>query len=354
MIKLLQNLFQDLRSIVTQIWAFIAPPYRFSWETLFLLSIFSCLIAGLSKLGQATNRTTLFSETIASTTGLIFLLLTVAWFTTENPIKAFGLNWGHWITGALLAWIIFGNWAPINPQLLAISLPLFAALTSTVSEFVNPDLRLQKLNVSAYQRILIRSFSYGIISSWIAFGFTVQGWLGEYPSLLADDLSQSGFLQRVATWKKPQSRGVEMLEQAARYVDQRADGQSWSEVERWLLGLRREPEFMDLQVKARISDSPENKLWQIDTLIESIGNPEPQRRPAYLLSIFAIWKGPGSRPRGYTLQRDCQLIQQRRVHQDFLPDGVADDPVSQLAITTQVECGAIAGPEWILGNAPPG
>jgi len=285
-------------------WKLITPPYRFAWETLFLLSIFSCLMAAMS---------TGIVRFGISVSGFVFLILGTAWYLIENPIKLFGLNLAHWIPGGLISFLLFGYWLFVNPVLLVVSLPMSAAAVATVAEFVTPHLKLKSTDKSGYQRIVITVLSYLIVSCWVAFGFMIYHWFERYPSLTAvhefNSVGRSSFVVRIdlsLIVPTPASNAVNLLNQAEAIVKTSIHEKPWGEIiQPWANVVSQNPALLQDSLRLNQSDMPEANLWQVDTRIA-------RQDKGYDLYLVAIWKGPSTDPAGYYITKSCKVIQTQR------------------------------------------
>ncbi|MEP0871711.1 DUF5357 family protein [Trichocoleus desertorum AS-A10] len=271
----------------------LLPPKAFSWQTLILLSIFSCLMAALA--GDLVRD-------LLATCGWIFLIFGVGWFTTENPIQIGGLSLGPWITGILVSIFLFGEWLDERPSLLFISWPLISAAIASLGEFIQSGPRFRAPTPAGRQRLVILFLSNLIISCWFQLYFVIQGWLEIYPSLLANDFNQSNFVVRLGVQTTQAPTGVIILNQAEATLKAELEPRSWSEVERWLLTLKQQPTEFEHAVMQQLPASEENALWQLQAQIL----PD---QPDYTLQLLALWQGPSSDLASHYLTKTCRITQ---------------------------------------------
>ena len=127
----------------------------------------------------------------------------------------------------------------------------------------------------------------------------------QYPSLAADDFTQSSFVWRPQRFDKAAalSRGADMLNVAAQNVRTELEGKPWSQVERWLEQLDRQVPNLRQQVRDQLPRGAEADLWNLNAKVIS---------SAYDLQLQAVWVGPTSRGSGYQLTRTCRVTQGRR------------------------------------------
>ena len=281
-----KEIFDTLRKL-------LLPPKAFSWQTLILLSIFSCLMAALASE---------IIRNLLATCGWIFLIFGVGWFTTENPIKVGDLNLGPWITGILVSIFLFGEWLEEMPSLLFVSWPLISAAIASLGEFIGSGPRFKNPAPEGRQRLVILFLSNLIISCWFQLYFVIQGWLDIYPSLLANDFNQSNFVVRLGVQTSEPPTGVLILNQAEALLRTELEPRSWPEVERWLLTLKQQPTDFQDAVMQQLPPSEENALWQLQAQFL----PD---QPDYTLQLLALWQGPSSDLSGHYLTKTCRITQ---------------------------------------------
>ena len=339
-----------VKEILESLRQLLVPPQAFSWQTLILLSVFSCLMAALAN--------DLVKELLAAC-GWVFLIFGVGWFTTENPIKVGELSLGPWITGALVSIFLFGEWINELPELLFVSWPIISAAIASLGEFIQPGPQFKKPSPAGRQRLVILFLSNLIISCWFQFYFVIQGWLEQYPSLVANDFNQSNFVVRLGFQSTETPTGTIILNQAEAVLRADLEPQTWPEVERWLLNLKQQPTNFETAVMQQIPDSPENALWSFKTRILP-------GQPDYTLEMLALWQGPSSELAGYYLTRSC-LVTQTEILVEPTPPTVENSPavISNLAAPTPpansptpqpvnpstIKCGPISQP--IFGQPEP-
>ncbi|MBW4490291.1 MAG: DUF5357 domain-containing protein [Trichocoleus desertorum ATA4-8-CV12] len=282
-----------VKEILDTLQKLLLPPKAFSWQTLILLSIFSCLMAALA--GD-------LIRSLLATCGWIFLIFGVGWFTTENPIMVGGLSLGPWITGILVSIFLFGEWLDERPSLLFVSWPLISAAIASLGEFIQSGPRFKYPTQAGRQRLVILFLTNLIISCWFQLYFVIQGWLEIYPSLLANDFNQSNFVVRLGVQTTQAPTGVIILNQAEATLKAELEPRSWPEVERWLLTLKQQPTEFENAVMQQLPPSEENALWQLQAQIL----PD---QPDYTLQMLALWQGPSSDLASHYLTKTCRVTQ---------------------------------------------
>ena len=303
------------------------PPKAWSWQTLILLSS----ILGIAAVVGATVFTA-FLPVLVVLSGL-FLIGGVAWYTTKEPITIQGISIGSWVTGALICLLLFGIWG--NPALLPIGLiswPLVSAAVAAIPEFWHEGLKLKTPNPEVRQNLVILLLINLLLSCWLLFSFVVQGWLQQYPSIAADNLSQSFFVNRLDFGSTNQvSRGnlvLNNIETRLRDDKNGIDGKVWPDVERWLLSANDRVGKISQEVTQNLSRVEEDALWEYGANVTT-------RESGYNLNLLANSRAPSSRLEGYHLTKLCRIIlSRRRGLSERSPVSLSDlqcDPVSQPA-----------------------
>lgn len=294
----IDEIFKQLRKTLT-------PPKPDSWQTLLWLSVFSWAMSLLpvSQLIQG----------FIATCAWIFLIPGIHWFMHEEKFKVFDLTinvkkgltingiWlAPWITGALVCILLFSGitderdrthitllfWAPLS------------AIIAALPKFIAMGPKVKKPDPPGRQELVILLLTNLLLSCWFQLFFLTQSWLVDYPSLLTEDLSKSAFVVKFVN-NRPPSRGVTILEQAETVLKEELDGQSWSQVERWLLNLQPQMQQLENVVMTRIAPVKENALWHLQ------GQVLP--RTEYQMQMMAVWQGPSADGTGYHLIKPCQM-----------------------------------------------
>lgn len=332
--KFFGNLIKLIAEIFLVKWLLntFKPPGFFSWQTLFWLSIFSYFMSVLA------NSSGLGRHFLANM-GWLFLILMVAWWaSTAKDLKIGGPNGIHlapWITGALLSVYIFeilgSNRGQITPETI-IFWPIISALLVAIALFVGEGFKLAAPPPDKRQFLVILLGTQVLLSCWLQFYFVVQNWLEQYPSMLADDLSESAFLVKLESPQSARPRGAAILNLMGSELEKQFRDMPWSQVERVLLPEERNKLINEVRQKAQqiIAPVEEDKYWEITDKVSSQGS-------GYNLELRAIWQGPRLKPQQeYSLAKSCQMTQV------FPQTGDANSSV------TNVECGPVRG--WGIGN----
>jgi hypothetical protein len=295
--KFLQNIYDWLQKN-------LRPPSAFSWETLILLSLFSLYMAFLA---------TEWVAQLLIEFAWIFLIFGVFWGTTsanqfrvgyKSPVEP-GFPLSPWITGALVSIYIFSRNGELTQETL-VSWPIVSAIIAALPDFVGEGPRLKIPPPQKRQNLVILFGTQFLLSCWFQFYFVIQNWLGEYPSLLADDFQQSAFVvkRELATSTIP--RGALLLNTIEPKLFERLDGKPWPEVERLLLQDQRVKLISAVEKEAKQQISPkiaEDAHWIVNSAISS-------RNSGYNLDLRAIWQGPRAELQNqekYYVTKLCQI-----------------------------------------------
>jgi len=329
--KFLQKILNFLSAVIFLKWAanffkaiinIFVPPTPFSHQTLFLLSLFAYFMSILSD--------GIVRKILLAVVG-IFLISGVYWATTANKelwiyrdpkAKKEGLPLSAWITGAIfciyifvfLPMLLFDRISALGGQVALVAWPIISVIIAAAPNFMkleNDELRAKTPSPPRRQNLVILFGVNILVSCWFLFYFLIQNWLTQYPSLMADDFTQSAFVTNVAPtqleqqigFKPKQPRGVNILEAMELPLQEQLNGKLWSEVEKLLLPEERAKWVTTIaeQAKTKLSPVKEDRLWQVTSDVSS-------RDSGYTLELQAIWQGPHSRPEGsFPEQKSCLI-----------------------------------------------
>ena len=282
----MKHLFEWLRKLLT-------PPKAFSWQTLILLSLFSCSLSYIA---------TDIVQNMLATFGWIFLIWGVAWGTSEKQFFINGVCLSPWITGALICIFIFGSWSDGNPAYALIWWPSISGLIATIPDFLAKGLKLRLPSPKSRQKIIILLSSHFLVTCWIQFYFVIQTWLDQYPSLLVDNATKSAFVVKLDSTTPRSPRGTLVLNLMEPQIMTQLDNQPWSDVERWLLNRKQEIEKTSKLVQKELPKAEEDLWWSFDSKISS-------SQLGYNLQLLAFWQGPRSKEDIYVVEKVCQINQ---------------------------------------------
>ncbi|NEQ28457.1 MAG: DUF5357 domain-containing protein, partial [Microcoleus sp. SIO2G3] len=325
--RLLRDLF--FINLIVNIWQRAKPPKTFSWQTLYLLSLFSWIMSLLA-------RTEYVRDALAAM-GWLFLTLGTAWALGGRkfriPFFDIDIQPGPWVSGALNCIFIAASFPDLPDSVPYVLWPLISSFIASTTSFLKPSPALTIPKPSTRQNLAIVILANAILSCWIAFHFTVRDWLVEYPSIANGDISRSTFVNYFGLpgqqRRQQVSRGVSILSSAGDILTDRLDGRPWAEAERFLVDRDVEIARIEQQVQTRLDSVNENSLWQLRAL------PARENGNGYSLLLQALWQGPSSYDSGFYLTRSCDLNRAINLTNRQLPPGT---------IATQVRCGSISDP----------
>lgn len=304
----------------------LQPPRFFSWQTMILLSAFSWGIAlldiGLTALKEQQSSSV---YNLISNIGWIFFILGFHWLTIERKWLFNGFPIGAWFTGFftciyIFVWV-FGDINDKYPALPFVIWPLISAGISTFYKINYTRINDKKLPLTTIQDIVVLILISLLLSCWVQFHFVVQGWLQEYPSLLADKFDRSAFLVKIElpTDKPEPARGYKIISAVEKLIQSKVNNKPWQEVEKWLtesnkqlqgtwsavsqwiLKLNGIPKAVKNKILLELEEKKEDNLWYIEAKIEE------RVADYYQLVLKVIWRGPTWRSQGYELTKNCQI-----------------------------------------------
>lgn len=295
-------LFQFVVGIFEGTRKLFVPKKAYSWQTLIYLSFYSW---GLSLLAVG------YVQLIIAFLGWLFLIAGTAWYTTDDPLRVPGtfMPVGAVITGFLVSVFAFGHPEDVITPRTVVLWPTISGIITAIPEFIEGSetkttAKIPKPEVR--EKIIVLVASCMLISCWIQFYFVMDNWLTQYPTLLTDDFGRSSFVIRITepeTTEKNRipENGVNILDGIQIKVEQQLNKTPWSQVERWLLDATNEVSNLGNQViNEKLGEYQESKLWRTQARVANIPS-------GYRLDLLSIWLGPSSDPKGYYLQKSCQI-----------------------------------------------
>jgi hypothetical protein len=289
------KLFKPVTEIGWRIFRIFNPPRAFSWQTLLYLSVFSWIMAAL---------TVSFISNLISLFGWIFLILATAWYTTDNPLRIFGIPLGALITGGFVSVFVFGGGRQVVTPQSFVLWPTITALITGIPEFFEAGGKTKVPNRDTRQRIIILIGLGMVISCWLQFYFVMENWLQEFPTLRSDTFNRRSFVVR---WGEPvttPTNGMRILNGLDKVVEDELGDRPWSEVERWLLEARqRVGELSQEVIQDNLNKYDEKGLWRVQSRVTNL---KPVNS-GYNLELYAIWNGPSSDSRRYYLRKSCRI-----------------------------------------------
>jgi hypothetical protein len=271
----------------------ILPPQLLHWKTPILISIVLFLMSAV----EIKNKEL---KNILTDLGWLFITIGLGWRTNKPPFVFWGISISPWIIGALISVFLSENLV-LNRQFIAVIFwPLISVCLATIVGFIQSGAKLQNPPPLIRPEFLVVILIHLLISCWLTFHFIIQGWLEEYPSLLAEDFSKSSFVISLNPSTLTNSRGMLMIELMEEELNIKTRNQSWEKVEAWLIDMSRKQVSMRNEIFNKIPALRENSSW--DLQIQMI-----QGQSLYRIKLLAIWRGPSSKPGGYTMSKVCEV-----------------------------------------------
>ncbi|WP_448570323.1 DUF5357 family protein [Trichothermofontia sp.] len=184
----MKNIIQKLKKIddfLKKKVDILIPPQTSSWQTFALVSIFSFL---LSYLANAR-----FLKFILETLGWIFAIISLHWWTFQNPKKvsiAQQFFIGPWLTGIFVCFVLFKGWLLDHPNLVLIytaaSWPLISVAIALWPKLHDPGVRFSESDSDPKSRqkiidnrrdIMLLFLGNLLLSCWLRFYFIVEKWV---------------------------------------------------------------------------------------------------------------------------------------------------------------------------------
>lgn len=271
----------------------LVPPRLVHWKTPVLISVFFFFLSALETKNQG------LKNTIADCSWL-FLTIAIGWRTSQEPFIVGGISLSPWVTGALICVFLWENLTPDSQSLAIVFWPLISICLAVIIEFIRSGAKFQSSPPLVRPIFLGVILSHALISCLLAFHFIIQGWLAEYPTLLVEDFSKSGFVVSFKQESLMNSRGVAIVKLMEEQIRSKTRTKSWEEVAYWLIAVDTEKIFMRNEVLKKLSPLAENSKWEIET-------PIIQGQSLYKIQLLARWLGPTTQEGGYTLGKYCEV-----------------------------------------------
>lgn len=282
----------------------------FSWQTSLLLSLLAWFVFLIVQ--------GLYPKRFVSLFGWFFLILASYWYFTDElekkkleiPGVKLYINYGPWVTGALLCLALYSNqFLLFSWQATLVIWPLVSVIIAAIQKFlVRQENEMIGFKVpkdaGVRQDVVILVLIGCLISCWLQFHFVIQNIVAEYPSLLADNFRNSAFVTRLNPRPVANTRGAAILNNAEVEVRRALDGRSWLDVQRWLRNIQTEvPQIENVSIDRAYKNAPgleESDFWRVAADFTDA-------LPDDILRLQAIWIGPSSQPGGYALEKKCLI-----------------------------------------------
>ena len=329
--------------LIKDLFALVIPTKWDSAKTIILVGAFSWLVSLF--VGST-------AQSIIAFVGWIFLIAGVHWVMHEEKelkkvLTINGVFIGPWITGALICYFLFGTTRGV-PAIAFILWPCISTIIAGIPKFIGSDGGTQtpiwvKPKPGDRQYLVNLALINLLLSCWIQLGFTTRQWLADYPTLQFADMRNSPFVIQTQSNAPTPSRGVEMLTKAEAQLKANLEGQSWSQVERWLLNFNEELKRVEDIAFSQMSQAKENEYWQVS------GRILPGE---YNVQLYSIWQGPSPDANGFYFTQTCEISR-------VSPLDIAGQLTTRAASLPQVgnakvKCSEIQGPTKGYPEMTPG
>ncbi|MEL6398601.1 MAG: DUF5357 family protein [Cyanobacteria bacterium J06607_6] len=316
MIRLLQILWGWISNIVF-------PKDYYAWQTLIYLGFFSFAMSWVARLAVGESITV----NVIATAGWIFFALGIGWLLEDAKVRLFGLPVAPWVMGAIVCTYFFGLVPWLDWDNGFVAWPLVSVAIVAIPQFLTWELRPKLPAPMMRQQLILLLLIALLLSNWFQFYFRLQSWLDDYPSLLADDFSRSGFVVKLPDQGEDQARGIVLLTRTEIEIKADLESTPWPHVERWLLNMNEHLASIEDTIMVSLESSKEGNLWQLAGFRRGADN------NGYTLDLMAIWSGPSANREGYYLEKICTV--QPRSPGASTREAEIDSPPTPLAV---VEC----------------
>ncbi len=302
-----------LQSFWQSLWGMLRPTSFYSWQTSLWMSLLAWLLAQVARSPDQVKAPIAVHDILTSFSWM-FLILAVGWLTAVQPVKLLGQNLGPWITGALVCLFLFARGDYVLPKAAIMTWPMISAAIAAFPEFVDIERGFSvpsKLRVR--QNLCIMLLVNLLLTSWITFGFRINGWLIDYPGLWGEGFNGSYFVMQRPREDRDFNRGRNIVQEMEQQLKQNTTFKVQSEVERWLLDNQNDPLIFRDSVMNTLAtrrtdedDLPrfqDDSFWQLETIVS-----EPTYNEAdYQVELRARWIGPRVKEAGHMVKRTCVI-----------------------------------------------
>ncbi|MCT7951622.1 DUF5357 domain-containing protein [Ancylothrix sp. C2] len=348
----MKGILEFIKQVLTR----VKPPRPFSWQTLFIISLFSWFMAFMSFLfSQGSNNTySPFVRELLTLWGWIFLVLSLDWWTVENSTSFANFLLGAWLTGAVVCIFIFGflfeRVSILYEPLPYVCWPIFSATIAVLHRLYPASVKYKSLLDPP--KIIILILLHLTISCWLNFHFMIQDWLKEYPSLRGDNFDRSGFVSfvEVNPLSNNAARGENMLNSLGTFLKNAADGEPLAKGQEVFAKLEKELKGNNPQTGEQLTGKPWLEVKKTLLKNQQLTTPDLEEdvfwyiradrkigQLEYTLKLQALWRGPSSSAWGYEIEKICRLEEIYRIVTP--PAGQKQAQMKQVSVG-EVSCSA--------------
>ncbi|MGC9505150.1 DUF5357 family protein [Baaleninema sp.] len=274
----------------------LQPPKFASWQTLILASWIVWLISLAIVLAEPSFQ---FADSPVTRLGWVLFLIGLAWWQSSHPWKILGISLSPGIVAAVACTVFFRDESGRVPRFAFVVFPLITSAIAILPAFAGKKREVKIPPIEKRPALLLRGLIAAVLSCWIYFAFLLQDWIADYPGLWAADLTDSNFTVRVAT--PTQLRGYAISHVVERFLENNFKNRSWSEIEKMLLNLRRDPDLVRRTLESEVRQIQGNRPWNIAVRVGGNGENE------YRLVVELYWERAWLDENGRTLTLVCQI-----------------------------------------------
>ena len=276
----------------------VTPDRYYSWKTFCWLSIFSWLMAALAT--GLVNR-------VIYICGWSLFVASIDWAAREKkmPLRP-------WLTAALICTFVFDTLMGQVPKQAIVFWPPIAAIVAALPYFFDKKLYFKLPSAKQRQQLILLVLSQILIGCWLQFTILTQNMMVNYPSFLAEDISESNFLVKFEGIIPAKPKGVEIINGVKDQLKEDLGKQPWSGVKQWFsnVGLQENVQVMSEDVKEQLIPVVANKLLgqqKSEKDLWEIKADAKQTAAGYNLRLKAVWTGPRSRNEPYYVEQSCSI-----------------------------------------------
>ncbi len=218
-------------------------------------------------------------------------------------------------------------------QAMVVTWPLLTASVRSVPKFFRGQILPSWPPIPIRKELTVMFLFHVLVSLWLQFGFLLNQWLIDYPSLLSEDFTRSSFAIATSIEAPKVPRGEIMINSMESFLREEIEGQRWPRATQIISGLVEKRISIDKEVKKRLPNIAENELWKLQGSLV-------QRQAGYGITLFAVWTGlPLTSKKSY-LEKSCEIS--RTYNQ---PGRGSDRPPGEALARATLECTPASKPK---------
>ncbi|MDY6782449.1 MAG: DUF5357 family protein [Cyanobacteriota bacterium] len=271
----------------------LKPPKLYSWQSALILSVvlglFSLIAIGIFGI-------------FAALFGQAFLLVAVFLLCTEAAFIG-----TPWLIAALISAFLYLNLRHYDisneiANLAIVAFPIIAATLALLPMFIDKE---NNDRAAKWKNALLVYGVHILVACWIQLYFVMQGWLEEYPSLMAENFNRnSPAVVKINFQREPvPSKGTALLDKIGEELSRQLNDQPWDTIKPLTPDkLSARINTIKQAVGAEVASPAENALWRVqkDIIPESSG---------YIVYLEALWEGPKNQLQKIDSAKLCKVYQ---------------------------------------------